>query len=774
MGERRRRRKRMKIGDPSSALLYSSLDPSFFDLKVFPLMLAAASAADAQNPSFRSLLKHFLSAHLALITSTTRSPLPLSILLPPGLLSLLPLLLTSSCPALAVLSAQLVGAASLFSLEANLIIVLDKDIVNGLLRALVSRSRRVVVAACNAVLDLSASSIGRETLRRKFNVIEKLLSLLCQVNDSPIDFVSLLHDEKCDSPLALILDAALILINTSDEGCLQYIPHELIEKVLPLLKELWENSCNSELTNNLNMEQGRMHSKKYDLAASLFRLSMDYVLPLTWKADELVRGIFGDEQFAFENFILNYWEVSPLHIKGTWNSLEGDHSIFNSLSNCFGYMKDENFLASLLGMLVSCPPIASDELDIFSFLKEANDLLGSQIIYGQDIRILKTSKITSEAMPEIVGEEAHFFKDKLTDELSVQTFKEALQDGYTIALRGMEFRNTEVAAITEGLSNLFGQPSVGANIYLTPPKSQGLAKHYDDHCVFVWQIFGQKQWRIFPRSEAFIPRLYEPLGSLQSMSQDEVRYMDVLIKEGDVLYIPRGYPHEAHTIINMDESYEDYASGYSMHLTIGIEVEPPFDWEGFTHIAIHCWNQKQKHSSIYPIDCEMFKLRSVLVNMLHVVVRQMADKNTVFRKACLIISPFFSSNIKLKQETTFDHIIEEINKSSSFSETFDLIATAVQENNEDYLQWMRWLRHLRQERFEKLDFDRPLELFKEFVLLNDMPFKEVMAEFSQVKSDFCRSVVFEDAGDELKVLLEKYRTTREQYMKGMLSLHRTT
>lgn len=200
-----------------------------------------------------------------------------------------------------------------------------------------------------------------------------------------------------------------------------------------------------------------------------------------------------------------------------------------------------------------------------------------------------------------------------------------------------------------------------------------------------------------------------------------------------------------------------------------------FRWEGFTHVAIHCWNQrKQKHASIHPIDSEMFKLRPVLVNILHVSVRLIADRSTVFKKACLITSPPFSSNIRLEQKTTFDRIIDTINKSSSFSETFDLIATAVQENNEGYLQWMRWLRHLCQERSEEVNFDKPLELFKEFVLLlNYRPLEEVMAEFSEVKSGFCRSVVFEEACDELKVLLEKYRKTRRQYMRGMLSLHRT-
>lgn len=170
----------------------------------------------------------------------------------------------------------------------------------------------------------------------------------------------------------------------------------------------------------------------------------------------------------------------------------------------------------------------------------------------------------------------------------------------------------------------------------------------------------------------------------------------------------------------------------------------------------------------------MFKLRSALINMLHVAVRLIADKNTVFKKACLITSPPLSSNIRLKQKATFDQIIDTFNESSGgFSEAFHLIAAAVRENDDDCLQWMRWLRHLCYERLEKENFDEPLELFKEFVVLNCRPFKDLMAEFSHVKSEFCRSVVFEDACDELKLVLDKFRKTRKQYMMGMLSLHTT-
>lgn len=38
---------------------------------------------------------------------------------------------------------------------------------------------------------------------------------------------------------------------------------------------------------------------------------------------------------------------------------------------------------------------------------------------------------------------------------------------------------------------------VGANLYLTPPDSQGFAPHYDDIEAFVLQIEGKKLWKIY-------------------------------------------------------------------------------------------------------------------------------------------------------------------------------------------------------------------------------------------------------------------------------------
>lgn len=53
-----------------------------------------------------------------------------------------------------------------------------------------------------------------------------------------------------------------------------------------------------------------------------------------------------------------------------------------------------------------------------------------------------------------------------------------------------------VHALNSNLQELFGC-FVGANVYLTPPNSQGFAPHFDDIEAIILQIEGSKQWKIY-------------------------------------------------------------------------------------------------------------------------------------------------------------------------------------------------------------------------------------------------------------------------------------
>jgi lysine-specific demethylase/histidyl-hydroxylase NO66 len=101
---------------------------------------------------------------------------------------------------------------------------------------------------------------------------------------------------------------------------------------------------------------------------------------------------------------------------------------------------------------------------------------------------------------------------------------------------------------------------VGANTYLTPAgQSQGFAPHYDDIEAFCLQLEGSKRWKVYAplqKSERL------PRTSSQDYTEDDLKdvepVMDIILLPGDMLYMPRGWIHQAVTV--KDE--------HSLHLTV--------------------------------------------------------------------------------------------------------------------------------------------------------------------------------------------------------------
>jgi mannose-6-phosphate isomerase-like protein (cupin superfamily) len=95
-----------------------------------------------------------------------------------------------------------------------------------------------------------------------------------------------------------------------------------------------------------------------------------------------------------------------------------------------------------------------------------------------------------------------------------------------------------------------------ANVYLTPPDEQGANVHYDTHDVFVLQVEGSKKWTIYdaplplPLSgQVFDPGVHRPGAPTHEFE----------LGAGDVVYIPRGWLHEARA-----------TSTTSLHITAGV------------------------------------------------------------------------------------------------------------------------------------------------------------------------------------------------------------
>jgi ribosomal protein L16 Arg81 hydroxylase len=109
-------------------------------------------------------------------------------------------------------------------------------------------------------------------------------------------------------------------------------------------------------------------------------------------------------------------------------------------------------------------------------------------------------------------------------------------DTLTPALRG-------VAGVLEGA--LCGKAQ--ANLYCSWEEHQAFGTHFDTHDVYAMHIAGEKLWRIYEtRAEA--PIAHPQFKSYGQEWHDENRgkvAQEILMRPGDLLYLPRGQYHDA-------------------------------------------------------------------------------------------------------------------------------------------------------------------------------------------------------------------------------------
>lgn len=131
--------------------------------------------------------------------------------------------------------------------------------------------------------------------------------------------------------------------------------------------------------------------------------------------------------------------------------------------------------------------------------------------------------------------------------------------GASLVLDHLEDLLPSARALADMLADRFAA-LVGANCYASFQGIQAFASHYDTHEVFAIQCAGEKRWRIYAhRAEA---PLESPTGDDAQAWIDAAKgpvLMDVTTRPGDLLYIPRGFFHDA---IATDTE--------SLHLTFGV------------------------------------------------------------------------------------------------------------------------------------------------------------------------------------------------------------
>lgn len=183
----------------------------------------------------------------------------------------------------------------------------------------------------------------------------------------------------------------------------------------------------------------------------------------------------------------------------------------------------------------------------FNYLLSYNDL------DSNDIDLILNGKIVSRT--EVVNPAELFQPGKLL---------KFLQKGATLKFNNLQKRVPEIAEFVSQLRYEIGYSNLTVNAYSSFPGKQGFVSHYDPYEIFVMQIDGAKQWKVFPET------LKYPLESQPSMYFEPPAakpYLNTVLEPGDVLYLPKGHWHYAIAV-----------GKPSLHITLGIHCATGIDF----------------------------------------------------------------------------------------------------------------------------------------------------------------------------------------------------
>jgi bifunctional lysine-specific demethylase and histidyl-hydroxylase NO66 len=128
--------------------------------------------------------------------------------------------------------------------------------------------------------------------------------------------------------------------------------------------------------------------------------------------------------------------------------------------------------------------------------------------------------------------------------LTAGSLENAYAQGTTQVLFSIQDRWPPLARLCRGLELLFGYP-VRAQLFVMPKPAEGIHTHFHGFDHFVWQLAGRRRWRVY-EEKLHLP-LEEQAEYGMPASHSGQTLIDAELAPGDLIYFPRGFPHEAVT-----------------------------------------------------------------------------------------------------------------------------------------------------------------------------------------------------------------------------------
>ena len=206
----------------------------------------------------------------------------------------------------------------------------------------------------------------------------------------------------------------------------------------------------------------------------------------------------------------------------------------------------EEFFASIFERSdLACLREAPERFSALLSVRKLDSLLASKEFSSTSLSMARSEPPISRSF--------YTFKNGAIDKGAVLNH---YQSGATLIFNQLHQNDAELARFCRALESIFSL-RVQANVYLTPPESQGFGTHYDDHDVFILQISGSKRWRFFQKP---IENPYKGEKFQHALHKPSSESRECILSAGGSIYIPRGLMHEA----------ENYGDQPSLHITVGL------------------------------------------------------------------------------------------------------------------------------------------------------------------------------------------------------------
>jgi hypothetical protein len=135
-----------------------------------------------------------------------------------------------------------------------------------------------------------------------------------------------------------------------------------------------------------------------------------------------------------------------------------------------------------------------------------------------------------------------------------EALRDRLEAGATLILDAVDELDENVGDLAACLERVFRSP-VKVNAYASWKPVKGFDLHWDEHDVFVLQVFGSKRWAVYGNTKPHPIARSAEKGEAPSTAP----LWEGILGDGDVLYMPRGCWHLA---VSVDEP--------SLHVTVGV------------------------------------------------------------------------------------------------------------------------------------------------------------------------------------------------------------